>query len=126
VNKFIKAGITGEHLNFALATATRYGHICVVDRLLSEGADINATKQGNDEKAVAGRGTLLQGAAQSGLLEIFQLILAMGADSNLRAALYHMRNDSRTRTPMEGAAEMGNGIPAMLYLKLGRLWIFSK
>jgi hypothetical protein len=59
VNRFIKAGVTGEHLNLALAKATRYGHVCVVDRLLVEGVDINATRQGNDEKAVAGSGTLL-------------------------------------------------------------------
>jgi hypothetical protein len=62
VNTFIKAGVVGEHLNLALAMATRCGHVCVVDRLLVEGVDINATKQGNDEKAVPGSGTLLQGA----------------------------------------------------------------
>jgi hypothetical protein len=70
VNRFIKAGVTGEHLNLALATATRYDPICVVDSLLVEGVYINATKQGNDEKAVAGSGTPLQGAVQSVSLEI--------------------------------------------------------
>jgi hypothetical protein len=62
VNTFIKARVVGEHLNLALATATRYGHICVVNRLLVKGVDINATKQGNDKKAVLGSRTLLQGA----------------------------------------------------------------
>jgi hypothetical protein len=62
VNTFIKAGVVGEHLNLALATATRCGHVCVVDKLLVEEVDINVTKQGNDEKAVPGSGTLLQGA----------------------------------------------------------------
>jgi hypothetical protein len=70
VNRFIKAGVTGEHLNLVLAKATRYGHICVVDRLLVEGVDINAMRQRNDEKAVAESRTLLQGAVQSGSLEI--------------------------------------------------------
>jgi hypothetical protein len=62
VNTFIKAGVVGEHLNLALPTATRCGHVCVVDRLLVEGVVINAMKKGNDEKAVPGSGTLLQGA----------------------------------------------------------------
>jgi hypothetical protein len=70
VNRFIKAGVIGEHLNLALAKATRYGPICVVDRLLVEGVDINVTKQGDNEKAVAGSRNLLQGAVQSGSLDI--------------------------------------------------------
>jgi len=65
-----------------LVTATDYGVIPVIEKLLDEGADINTTS----------RRTALHVAAENGNLEIVELLIERGADVNVR--------DIHGRTPL--------------------------
>jgi hypothetical protein len=73
---------TSSSRDWDLVTATDYEVIPVIEKLLEEGADINATSQR----------TALHVAAENGNLEIVELLIERGADVNVR--------DIHGRTPL--------------------------
>jgi hypothetical protein len=73
---------TSSSRDWDLVTATDYAVMTVIEKLLDEGADINATS----------RRTALHVAAENGNLEIVELLIERGADVNVQ--------DIHGRTPL--------------------------
>ena len=88
-----KYGINGRT---ALQVAAGFGHMEVVDKLLSKGADVNAPA-----KLIDGR-TALQAAAERGHMEVVGKLLAEGADVNAAAGQLD------GRTALQAAAGQGH------------------
>ncbi|KAK4172309.1 hypothetical protein QBC36DRAFT_294484 [Triangularia setosa] len=96
VEIFLEArGYSMHGINSALQAASRGGHLQVVDRLLSAGADVNAAAA--DEY---GR-TALQAASQGGHLQVVDRLLSAGADVNAAAGF-------DGRTALQAASQGGH------------------
>ena len=84
-----------QYLDKPIIDWTRSGDLARTERLLSQGADINA-------EVVHGRGTPLIGACGEGRLDVIRFLIAHGADINQSA--YYCASRCETVTPLEAGA----------------------
>ncbi|KAJ4287288.1 hypothetical protein N0V90_012686 [Kalmusia sp. IMI 367209] len=100
-------GFNDSYAISALQCASQHGNSELVKKLLSKGANVNASP------TRASGATALQYGAISGRFDIVHLLLEAGADINAPPALYN------GRTAIEGAAEHGRLDMVSFLLNLG-------
>ncbi|KAF6805667.1 ankyrin repeat-containing protein, partial [Colletotrichum plurivorum] len=96
VDALLESNFGAEIVSIALQAASGGGHIEVVERLLSAGANVNADPAESDGR------TALQAASEGGHIEVVERLLSAGANVNADPAERH------GRTALQASSEGGH------------------